>query len=133
MVIWLLVLLLSIFILPFLYKKIEKELEIFLFLMGILSLTITSQWSLHLIQESLIEPIKITLTVFIAGILFKLVQKPLDENLNIIVKKLGMKYFIFLLVAGLGLFSSVITAIISALILVEIISWYRPESLTYTS
>jgi len=41
----LIIILLVIFILPFLVKKIEEELEIFLFIMGILAVTITQQWS----------------------------------------------------------------------------------------
>jgi len=58
--------------LPLLFKRIEEALEIFLLIMGLITLTITSQWSLHLIKEILLEPIKITITVFVAGILFNI-------------------------------------------------------------
>lgn len=118
----LVIILIIVLVLPFLVKKVEEELEFFLFVMGLIAVSITYQWSWHLIHECLIEPIKITLAVLLAGILFRLIQKPLDKNLNTIVNRLGLKLFVFLLVVVLGLLSSLITAIISALILSEIVS-----------
>ena len=41
-------------ILPFSVKVIEEELEIFLFVIGCVAVTITSQWSIFLIKEALI-------------------------------------------------------------------------------
>ncbi|OGF56032.1 MAG: hypothetical protein A2452_11265 [Candidatus Firestonebacteria bacterium RIFOXYC2_FULL_39_67] len=108
--------------LPLLFKRIEEALEIFLLIMGLITLTITSQWSLHLIKEILLEPIKITITVFVAGILFNIIQKTIENNIGVIADKIGVKLFVFLLVVGLGFLSSIVTAIIAALILVEIIN-----------
>ena len=107
---------------PFLVKKVEQELEIFLFIMGGIAVTITSAWSSSLMKEALIEPIKITLAVFIAGFLFKVFQKPVARNVNKITDALGVKLFAFLMIVMLGILSSVITAIIAALVLVEIIT-----------
>jgi len=107
---------------PFLIKRIEENLEVFLFVMGCIAVTVTSQWGIHLVKEALIEPVKITLAVFIAGILFKTLQKPITHNVNKIADKVGVKLFAFLVIVVLGLLSSVITAIIAALVLVEIIS-----------
>jgi predicted cation transporter len=107
---------------PFLVKKVEEELEIFLFVMGCIAVFITSQWSLSLIKEALIEPVKITLAVLIAGLLFRFFQKPIAGNINKVSDALGVKAFVFLLIVVLGLLSSVITAIIAALVLVEIIT-----------
>ena len=118
----LLLILLFVFILPFIFKKVEEELEIFLFIMGALSLTITKQWDLHILKEAFLEPIKITIAVLVAGLLFNQLQNILAENVNVLAKKIGIKWFIFLLIVILGLFSSIITAIVAALILVEIIS-----------
>ncbi|MDD5611313.1 MAG: DUF1646 family protein, partial [Candidatus Omnitrophica bacterium] len=108
---------------PFKVKKIEEELEIFLFIMGCLTVTITAQWRLSLIEEALVEPIKITLAVFVAGFLFRFFQKPLAHNVNKMAHALGIKLFAFLVIVILGLLSSVITAIIAALVLVEIITY----------
>lgn len=107
---------------PFLIKKVEEELEFFLFIMGLAAVTIASQWSISLIEEALIEPIKITLAVFIAGFLFRIFQKRIACGVNNIKDKIGMKLFAFLAIVALGFLSSVITAIIAALVLVEIIA-----------
>lgn len=106
---------------PFSVKKVEEELEVFLFVMGCLAVTITSGWEIGLIKEALIEPVKITLAVFIAGFLFRALQKPIAHNVNKLADSIGLKLFAFLLIAGLGFLSSAITAIIAALILVEVI------------
>ncbi|MCX5710077.1 MAG: DUF1646 family protein, partial [Candidatus Omnitrophica bacterium] len=102
--------------------KAEEELEIFLFIMGCIAVTITSQWSLVLVKEALVEPVKITLAVLFAGFLFRSLQKYIAHHVNKFADALGIKLFAFLLITGLGLLSSVITAIIAALVLVEIIT-----------
>lgn len=107
---------------PFSVKVVEEELEVFLFITGCLAITITSQWSMGLIEEALMEPIKITLAVFIAGFLFRFFQKPIAHNVNRIAKVTGIKLFAFLVIVLLGFISSVITAIIAALVLIEVIS-----------
>jgi len=107
---------------PFFIKRIEENLEIFLFVMGCIAVTITAQWSAPLIEEALVEPIKITLAVFIAGFLFKFFQKPIAQNVNRIADTIGLKLLVFLIIVMLGFLSSVITAIIAALFLVEIIT-----------
>ncbi|MGD0336610.1 MAG: DUF1646 family protein [Candidatus Omnitrophota bacterium] len=116
------VILISVLFLPFLVKKVEEELEIFLFIMGCIGLTITSQWSIPLVGEALIEPVKITLTVFIAGFLFRVFQSPIAHSVNKIADAIGVKLFSFMAIVILGFLSSAITAIIAALVLVEIVT-----------
>lgn len=107
--------------LPFLLKKVEKQLEFFLFFMGCAALTITAQWDSGIISEALIDPIKISLAVLVAGFLFRLLQRHITGHLDTVTKKIGIKALFFLIVVGLGFLSSIITAIIASLILVEII------------
>jgi predicted cation transporter len=107
---------------PFLVKKVEEELEIFLFVTGCIAVTITSQWSLLLIREALVEPIKITLAVFVSGFLFRIFKKSVAHNINKTVDVIGVRLFAFLVIVVLGFLSSAITAIIAALVLVEIIT-----------
>jgi len=116
--------------LPFSVKKIEEELEIFLFVMGCAAVTISAQWNIHLISEALSEPMKITLAVFFAGFLFRLLQKSIANHINNIAGTIGIKLFAFLVIVVLGFLSSVITAIIASLILVEIISYLKLERKT---
>ncbi len=126
----LILILLAVFILPFLIKKVEEELEIFLFIMGVLSVTITKQWSLHLIEEALIEPVKITLAVLIAGFIFNKFQQEIAHRIKKLVAFMGLPLFVFIFVFVVGLLSSVITAIIAALVLVEVVSHLKLDRKT---
>jgi len=107
--------------LPFLIRRVEENLEIFLFVMGLLAVTASSQWALPLVEEALLEPIKITLAVLIAGLLFRFLRPAARKAVGIAISKIGIKVFAFIVVVLLGLVSSVITAIIAALLLVEVI------------
>lgn len=107
--------------LPFFVKHVEENLEIFLFVMGVLAVTVTAQWEWALVEEALVEPIKITAAVLIAGFLFKLCRPAMRKAIGKSIAAIGVKAFTFAIVTLLGLVSSVITAIIAALILVEVI------------
>jgi predicted cation transporter len=112
-------------VLPFLVKKVEKQLEAFLFVMGCLAVTISGLWSWHLVKEALVDPIKITLAVLVAGIIFKFIRPKVGAWAHAFGRKFGYPTLFFIIVVGLGLLSSVITAIIAALILAEVISALR--------
>ncbi|MGB7581358.1 MAG: DUF1646 family protein, partial [Sedimentisphaerales bacterium] len=112
-------------VLPFLSKRVEKQLEAFLFVMGCLAVTISWLWSWHLVKEALIEPIKITLAVLFAGVIFRFIRPKVGAWAHGFARLFGYSALFFVIVAGLGLLSSVITAIIAALILVEVISALR--------
>jgi len=112
-------------VLPFLSKRIEKQLEAFLFVMGCLAVTISGLWSWHLMKEALVDPIKITLAVLIAGLIFKFIRPKIGAWAHAFARKFGYSTLFFIIVVGLGLSSSVITAIIAALILAEVISALR--------
>ena len=112
-------------VLPFSHKKVEEELEAFLFIMGVLAVSVARLWSRHLVEEALIEPIKITLAVFIAGLFFRLIRSKLGKWTSTLAQRLGYSVLFFIIVVGLGLLSSIITAIIAALVLSEVISALR--------
>jgi predicted cation transporter len=110
---------------PFLIKKVEENLEGFLFMMGLLAVTVSARWAWPLVEEALLEPIKITAAVLIAGLLFKALRPAVRKAVGAAMSVLGVKVFAFVLVVVLGLVSSVITAIIAALLLVEVIDCMR--------
>ena len=118
----LIVILLIVFVGPFLNHAIEKNLEVFLFVMGILALTLSGLWSGQVIHEALIHPLPISVVVLVAGFLFKFTRKYLDRAVKYIFQFIPQSLFLFFLVVTLGLLSSVITAIIAALILVELVT-----------
>ncbi len=129
--------LLCVLTLPFLVKKIEHNLEAFLFVMGVLAVTISSLWSLEVVRTAVISPISlkhpIVEVVFIAGMLFIFLSDKIKSMTRSFEEKLGLKLFVFMLVFLLGILSSVITAIIAALVLVEIISALKLDKKTETT
>lgn len=106
--------------LPLTVHKVEENLEAFLFLCGAFAVTVSNMWSGHLVLTALEDPIKITLAVLIAGLLFRKFNKNIQHLTHWAVKKLGLRWTLFLIVFLLGVTSSLITAIIAALILAEV-------------
>jgi len=115
--------------LPFLVHKVEKQLEIFLFVMGVAVVTIAGKWSGHLVVEALLDPIRlnhpIVEAVLGAGLLFRIFRDTIRRHVMGLERAVGQRCFLFLVVVVLGLFSSVITAIIASLVLAEVITGLR--------
>jgi predicted cation transporter len=109
-------------LLPFSVKKVEEELEAFLFIMGLSAVTVSQTWSRHLIVHALKEPLMISGAVLIVGFLFRVFRDKIGRAVFVLIRRTGFPFSIFLVVCILGLSSSIITAIIAALILSEIIS-----------
>lgn len=107
---------------PFLNKKIESNLEAFLFLMGVISATFANAWSTEVLHEGLIAPINITLAVLGAGVLFHYLRHYIDHGMRRILITMPLSVIVCSGIIILGLVSSVISAIIAALLLVEFIS-----------
>ncbi|MFS0779128.1 DUF1646 family protein [Neobacillus sp. 3P2-tot-E-2] len=118
----LVVILILVLFLPFSVKKVEHNLEIFLFVMGIAAALISGMMNSHLIKKALIDPITITLAVLIAGLICKWGQAQLEKSILWMNKILSPRIFFGLTVIILGLASSIITAIIAAIVLVIIIN-----------
>lgn len=115
----------AVLLLPFAVKRVEEELELFLLAMGALSVTVSGLWSAHLLAEALREPVKIALAVLVSGLAFRAARSRIKTAVVSLVDRLGLGPFLFALVLGLGLASSAITAIVAALVLVEVVSTLR--------
>ncbi len=112
-------------LLPFSIKRVEEELEFFLLLMGCAALTVSNLWSWHVVEASLVDPIKISAAVLAAGFLFKAGKKYVEGFIERLERVIGIKHALFALIIALAFLSSLITAIIAALILCEIIQHLR--------
>lgn len=124
MIIGLLIIFILVLLLPF-TKKVEHHLEVFLFLIGLVTAFISNVLTSSLWFKALGDPIKISLAVFFAGCFFKWLQFPIENSILRISKMMPFRLFIALIVILLGLISSIITAIIAALCLVAIVSGLR--------
>lgn len=124
MVAGLLIILAMVLVLPFVVKIVEHNLEIFLFLMGILSVIVSGTVSLNLFGEILHNKFLylIAAAVLISGILFKVFKNNIRSFINRILVLMPLNIFVLLLIIVLGLASSIITAIIASLLLVEIVN-----------
>jgi len=109
---------------PFKIKLVEENLEGFLFVMGALAVTVTAKWELELIKTAAEEPIMkgIVPAVFFAGLLFYYGKGSLSRAMYSILKTVPMSVVVFTIIVALGLLSSVITAIMASLLLVEFIN-----------
>lgn len=129
---------------PFMVKKIEHNLEAFLFVMGLLAVTISSfyskealealgysehqmeliGWNMEIVMEAVKEPIikGIVPAVLVAGLLFHYGRSYAQKGMNSLTQVVPAKIIVFLIVVILGLSSSIITAIIASLLLVELMN-----------
>lgn len=112
-------------VLPFSVRWVEEELEAFLLVMGCLAVSISRLWTGHLVAEALAEPLKISCAVLIFGFAFRRFRAAIAAGVSRLSAKLGLPLFSFTVVVALGLASSVITAIVAALVLVETVSALR--------
>ncbi|MEW9677466.1 DUF1646 family protein [Lentibacillus sp. L22] len=122
MIIGLIIILLLVLFLPF-TNIVERNLEVFLFIMGIAATIVSQVLDWQLIKKALEDPINITLAVLIAGLLFRWFQTPIQKGVIAISRAMPYRLFIALFVIVLGLLSSIITAIVSAIILATIVSF----------
>lgn len=117
----LIVVLLMVLVLPFVFKRVEENLEAFLFLMGIAAVCISGIMNGALILKAFKAPWMIATAVLVAGALFYLLKDKFSSFMEHLFRKVPVSVVVFFTILLLGLLSSVITAIISSIILVEII------------
>jgi predicted cation transporter len=131
---------LCVLLLPFLVKVVERQLEIFLFAMGLLAMVLDSVeamlfpvgtgsevhiLNIELVWDAVKDPIKITLAVMIAGLAFHFLKDRLTRWAESIRNRIDRRLLVFFTIVVLGLLSSVISAIIAALLLAEIVAHFK--------
>lgn len=121
MVIGLTIILILVLFMPFTIKLVERNLEIFLFIMGVAAAIVSGKMTGSLFGTALKDPIFITLAVLVAGLLFRWLQDPMEKGIIKTSQSMSFRLFTALFVIILGLISSVITAIIAAIVLVAVV------------
>ena len=126
---------------PFKIQVIEENLEVFLFICGVASMTISgfvalqgieTGWRMEIIEEALTSPlyagdifgipIGIFQIVLVVGLFIYKWHEPIHKAIKKMTEALSLKVMAFILIAVLGLFSSVMSAILAAIILVEMVN-----------
>jgi len=137
----LLVIFVLVLVLPFKVRRIEENLEVFLFACGVTALTFAglivipgeeTGWSVAIVQEALLSPLQVTSLygipigivqiVLVFGLLIYIFHHRMQEAIVAMIDRLSLKWIVFLLIVVLGLVSSIISAILAAIILVEIVN-----------
>jgi predicted cation transporter len=120
---------LLVLVLPFFVRIIEHNLEIFFLIMGILAVTISGLWNWELVVEALKAPvvigsipIGIFQVVLVFGILLFYFNYKFYRLITLVAEKLNHRVFTFSLVLIFGLLSSIISVIVTAVLLSEIIA-----------
>ena len=127
----LIAILLAVLILSISVRIVERNIEIFLFFIGVIAVNVVhvlgggAFWTVALVKDALFSPLMITCAVFIAGLLVLSLKNIVTGHVLKINNFLGEKLFCVLLIISLGLLSSVISAIIAAILLVEVVSFLR--------
>lgn len=114
--------LLAVLILPFVWKMVEENLEVFLFIMGVLAALSSGQNFIALLHI-ILEPMNYftTATVLILGLLFKVCNVKIKQVIQKCMRMIPERLFLFLVITVLGLMSAIITSIVAAILMVEIV------------
>ncbi len=133
--------LIMVLFLPFVSKKIEENLEPFFFVMGLIGVALnyhygvfTKETLVYLAKKAVTTPlmvsgvpIGITQVVFIFGLIFLYYHQPIYNFIKKIINKIGFHAFVFVFITILGMISSIISVIVTAVILSEIAAALKME------
>ena len=121
-------------IMPFRFRIVEKNLEVFFFVMGLISISglrlmglldvsgILSVLKLAAISPLTVsgKPIGITQVVLVAGLLFYFLGERVYVKVQKLFFRLGPPLFAFVIIVVFGLTSSIISVIVASVVLSEI-------------
>lgn len=132
----LILVLVAVLVLPFASKRVEENLEAFFLAMGVVSLGVSYFFGIitgELLEEVLLTaatspvsvsglPVGIVQAVLFFGLVFYYFHKPIYRVLDGLIYRAGLPLFTFILVTVLGLVSSIISVIVTAVILSEVVA-----------
>jgi predicted cation transporter len=119
----------AVLILPFAVKKVEENLELFFLIMGVCAVSISGLWSTELVVEALKAPVEIGnvpigifQVVLVFGLLIHFFNRAFCRGVLSLASKLGWRVFTFLMILVCGILSSLVSIIVTAVLLSEIIA-----------
>jgi predicted cation transporter len=105
---------------PLAIAKIEHDIELYCLALGVLATILGTGFTRELISEALHEPVAISVAVMVAALLFGWTRRRLDRVFNRLRKRVSRPVLTAASVFAIASISSVITAIVAALVLVEV-------------
>jgi predicted cation transporter len=117
--------LLAVLIGPIFIGPIERNIELFFLSVGALAAIFTGQFGWPLVRAAATEPIALTVAVLVFGAAARIARPAFDRGLQRLRTTVSARWIYFGLIVLLGLLSSVITAVIAALLLVEAIAMLK--------
>ncbi|MGH7905675.1 MAG: DUF1646 family protein [Candidatus Binataceae bacterium] len=106
---------------PLAVHLVERNIEAWVLILGIIAVTLGGGWTMALIEEALTDPVSITAAVLGAGLVFNLTRHRLDRGFARLRAHAPRPLLTGVMIFIIAAISSFITAIIAALVLVEII------------
>jgi predicted cation transporter len=106
---------------PLAIAKIEHNIELYCLALGVLATLFGTGFTRELISEALHEPVAISVAVMFAALLFGWTRRRLDRVFNRLRKRVSRPVLTAATVFAIASISSLITAIVAALVLVEVI------------
>ena len=110
---------------PITVSAIERNLEVYCFVLGMVAATLAGKWDRALLIGVARAPASITIAVIVAGLGFARFRPTLDRQFARLRRALSRPLLTAAAVIVIGLASSLITAIVGALVLVEAIGMLR--------
>lgn len=110
---------------PLLSKRIERNLEAFLFLMGVCAVAVSRSWHIGFVEEAIQEPIivGIVLSVLAVGLIAHYLRPQFLQGINDTLSDgITMKVIFLEIVIVLGLSAAIITPILPFFVLVEAVN-----------
>jgi predicted cation transporter len=113
---------------PVVSHLVEEQIELFFLAIGLLAMTLAGAWRWEVVRHAVEEPVWITLAVIVAGVIFDRLRGPMDRGMEWLRARVARPFLCSSAVFLVASFSSVITAILAALVLVEVVGFLRLDA-----
>jgi predicted cation transporter len=110
---------------PVVSRAIEERIEIFFLAIGLLAMTLAGAWRWEGVGRAARVPLGITLTVIVADIAFGRVRGAMDRALGWMQARVSRPWLCGGAVFAIALLSAMLTAIVAALMLAELVELIR--------
>ncbi|HUA32967.1 MAG TPA: DUF1646 family protein [Candidatus Binataceae bacterium] len=112
---------------PLAVASVEHNIEAYFLVLGVIATLIGEGFSAHLLKEALTEPLEISAAVFVAALIFRWVGPRIDDAFGGLRAKASRGMLAAVSIFAIAMLASLITAIVAALVLVQVIGLLHLE------